>query len=89
MHSSQAYLVYLIHWPVPLNPNGNDIFYPTLPDGSRDVDNSVTLAETWRQMEEMQLKGKVRAIGVSNFSKKTLEEILPTARIVPAVNQVS
>ncbi|THH17093.1 hypothetical protein EW146_g3660 [Bondarzewia mesenterica] len=81
--------LYLIHWPVPLNPNGNDVFYPTLPDGRRDIDHSVSLSETWRQMEEMQKKGKVRAIGVSNFSQKTLEEeILPTAEIVPAVNQI-
>ncbi|KAJ3491286.1 hypothetical protein NLI96_g790 [Meripilus lineatus] len=34
------------------------------------------------------LDRKVRAIGVSNFSQKKLEEILPTATIVPAVNQL-
>jgi glycerol 2-dehydrogenase (NADP+) len=33
--------------------------------------------------------GKVRSIGVSNFSELMLEEILPTAEIVPAVDQVS
>jgi len=32
--------------------------------------------------------GKVRAIGVSNFSIKTLESLLKTAKVVPAVNQV-
>jgi len=26
----------LIHWPVPLNPNGNDPMFPKLGDGSRD-----------------------------------------------------
>lgn len=33
--------------------------------------------------------GKVRSIGVSNFSQMKLEEILPAASIVPVVNQVS
>ena len=32
--------------------------------------------------------GKVRAIGVSNFSEMKLQEILPTAEILPAVDQV-
>lgn len=33
--------------------------------------------------------GKVKSIGVSNFSEVKLEEILSTAEIVPAVDQVS
>ena len=33
-------------------------------------------------------KGKVRSIGVSNCSEKMLEQILPTAKIIPAVNQL-
>jgi len=32
--------------------------------------------------------GLVKAIGVSNFSQKVLEELLPAARISPAVNQL-
>lgn len=34
------------------------------------------------------LSGKAKSIGVSNFSELKLEEILPTAEIVPAVNQL-
>ncbi|KAJ8515489.1 hypothetical protein ONZ45_g7101 [Pleurotus djamor] len=34
------------------------------------------------------LDRKVKAIGVSNFSEKKLEEILPTAEVVPVVNQL-
>lgn len=33
--------------------------------------------------------GKVKSIGVSNFSQTKLEEILPTAEIIPAVDQVA
>ena len=80
--------VCLIHWPVPLNPNGNHPVFPKLPDGTRDVDYSWKIADTWKQMEALVKKGKVKSIGVSNFSEKKLEEILPTAEIVPAVDQV-
>lgn len=73
---------------MPLNPKGNDPVFPKLPDGTRDIDYSWSIAETWKQMEAVVKKGKVKAIGVSNFSQKKLEEILPTAEIVPAVDQV-
>lgn len=39
-------------------------------------------------MEKLLSTGKVKTIGVSNFSIKTLEVLLPQATIVPAVNQV-
>lgn len=32
--------------------------------------------------------GKVKAIGVANYSKRYLEQLLPHASIVPAVNQI-
>ncbi|KAJ7064645.1 Aldo/keto reductase [Mycena amicta] len=80
--------LYLIHWPVALNPNGNHPSFPTLPDGKRDVIHSWDLKDTWKQMEALVKNGKVRSIGVSNFSEKNLEKILPTAEIVPAVDQL-
>lgn len=39
-------------------------------------------------MEKAYKDGKVKAIGVSNFSQMKLEEILPTAEIKPVVNQL-
>lgn len=50
-----------------------------------------TFSETWAKMEKVFLeshKGKVKAIGVSNFSIKNLEILLKTAEVMPAVNQV-
>lgn len=43
----------------------------------------------WAAMEECQRIGLTKAIGVSNFSSKKLLQILATAKIPPAVNQVS
>lgn len=43
---------------------------------------------TWGAMEKLYDSGKARAIGVSNFSCKKLEDLLDVARVPPAVNQV-
>lgn len=61
---------------------------PMRPNGNRDIDESWDLKDTWKGMEAMVKKGKVKAIGASNFSQKVLERILPTAEIIPAVNQL-
>ncbi|KIJ32165.1 hypothetical protein M422DRAFT_61583 [Sphaerobolus stellatus SS14] len=78
----------LMHWPVPLNPNGNHPMFPSLPDGTRDVDKGWSIVDTWKQMEKLYKAGKVKAIGVSNFSQLKLEELLPHVEVVPAVNQL-
>ncbi|KAF8551590.1 Aldo/keto reductase [Imleria badia] len=80
--------LYLIHWPVALNPNGNHPVFPTRPNGNRDVDESRDLKDTWKDMEALVKKGKVRSIGASNFSQMMLQKILPAAEIIPAVNQL-
>ncbi|GAA5829661.1 hypothetical protein JCM3766R1_001254 [Sporobolomyces carnicolor] len=80
--------LYLIHWPVPLNPNGNDPMFPKNEDGSRDLDKEWSVAKTWEQMEEVQKKGLSKAIGISNFSESFVEELLKTAKIPPAANQI-
>ncbi|WFD44596.1 hypothetical protein MPSI1_003264 [Malassezia psittaci] len=44
----------------------------------------------WKQMENLleTRKGKVKSIGISNFSVKTLNELLPHCKVIPAVNQI-
>jgi 2,5-diketo-D-gluconate reductase A len=44
--------------------------------------------ETWRAMEEVYRSGRVRAIGVSNFSRHHLQRLLAETDVVPAVNQI-
>ena len=64
--------LYLIHWPNPA----------TMRDNWAELN-----AESWQAMEEAVQAGKIRAIGVSNFRKHHLDELLKTAEIKPAVNQ--
>ncbi len=65
--------LYLIHWPNPLK--------------FRDEWQQRN-ADSWRAMEEALEAGKVRAIGVSNFRPHHLDELLKTAKVTPAVNQI-
>ena len=44
--------------------------------------------DTWQVMEEYVRQGKVRSIGVSNFNRHHLEDLLAYAEIRPAINQI-
>lgn len=44
--------------------------------------------ETYRALEEIYQEGKAKAIGVSNFLPHHLEELLLSASVIPAVNQI-
>jgi diketogulonate reductase-like aldo/keto reductase len=44
--------------------------------------------ETWRAMERLLADGKTRAIGVSNYTIRHLDELLASCHIAPVVNQV-
>lgn len=71
--------VFLMHWPQATTP---------IPDRKPlRPHESPTFVETWKMMEPL-VGPSCRAIGVSNFSQKTLDTLLAAARIVPAVNQV-
>jgi diketogulonate reductase-like aldo/keto reductase len=56
----------------------------------RTAENYIPLdvPATWGAMEKLYDSGKARAIGVSNFSCKRMEDLLAIARVTPAVNQV-
>lgn len=43
---------------------------------------------TWRAMVELQRQGRVRSIGVSNFTEQHLHDVIDATGVVPAVNQV-
>jgi len=44
--------------------------------------------DTWRALEQLYKEGRVRSIGVSNFLRHHLEDLLTAAEVVPMVNQM-
>ncbi|CDO95211.1 unnamed protein product [Kluyveromyces dobzhanskii CBS 2104] len=87
--------LYLIHWPVPLKTasikDGNYMTFPKTADDKIDVDiEEWNFVKTWEKMQHLPQTGKTRAIGVSNFSVKNIEELLAANPdfIVPAANQI-
>lgn len=44
--------------------------------------------ESWRALEKILESGRVRAIGVSNYTVRHVNELLGRSRVVPAVDQV-
>ncbi|KAL2852023.1 hypothetical protein BJY01DRAFT_232657 [Aspergillus pseudoustus] len=77
--------LYLMHWPVTLDPSPNDENY-----GKEDRTVHAVgwdFRDTWREMEKLLATGKVKAIGVANFSTVNLAKLLASANNVPAVNQ--
>lgn len=48
----------------------------------------IDYVDTWKAMEKLLATGKVKAIGVSNFNIRRLEDLLKRSSVVPAVNQI-
>lgn len=44
--------------------------------------------DTWRALEQLYKEGRIRAIGVSNFLRHHLEDLLQSTEVVPMVNQM-
>jgi diketogulonate reductase-like aldo/keto reductase len=63
--------LFLVHWPLLMNPEGNDDKFPKLPDGSRDIIKGFNHVDTWKQMEKLVGTGKTKAIGVCNVGPLT------------------
>ncbi|KAK4470051.1 hypothetical protein MN116_005580 [Schistosoma mekongi] len=65
---------------------GGDLF-PTDSNGQLCLDN-VPHEETWKEMEKLVDEGLVKSIGLSNFNKRQIENILKHCRIKPANLQI-
>lgn len=81
--------VFLMHWPWALKPDEKASSQSLTPDEMVPIrpSESPTYIETWKKMEPL-VGPKCRSIGVSNFTQKTLDALLETATIVPAINQI-
>jgi diketogulonate reductase-like aldo/keto reductase len=62
-------------------------WFPLRESGVFDLAN-IDPVTTYKAMEKLLSTGKVRAIGVSNFTISRLDELLSRTDVVPAVNQV-
>ncbi|XP_023117802.1 aldo-keto reductase family 1 member B1 [Amphiprion ocellaris] len=77
--------LYLVHFPVGLKKVGDELF--PMKDGKM-LTTDIDYVDVWRGMEALKASGKVKSIGVSNFSILQLERLLALCRVPPAVNQV-
>lgn len=66
--------LYLIHAPWPWDDIGKDCTEENI--------------ASWRAMEKLYNDGKIRAIGVSNFSESDIQALIDACDIVPMVNQI-
>ncbi|EPT02531.1 hypothetical protein FOMPIDRAFT_1022863 [Fomitopsis schrenkii] len=82
--------LYLIHWPVAFSnstePGKN--FFPQSKEGWVDLDTETSLVETWKALVDLQKTGKVKTIGVSNFTIEQIQGIADATGVWPAVNQI-
>ncbi|XP_026208846.1 aldo/keto reductase [Anabas testudineus] len=68
--------LYLIHWP---GTQGLAV------DDQRNPGNR---AQSWATLEELHAQGKLKAIGVSNYTPKHMKELIQSCKVRPAVLQV-
>jgi diketogulonate reductase-like aldo/keto reductase len=69
--------LYLIHWPVSFQkPEQKKVRAPINPEDGGVHVIDVPIEETWKALEALVEKGKIRSIGVSNFTREKIEDIL-------------
>ncbi|XP_056156635.1 glyoxal reductase [Lampris incognitus] len=68
--------LYLIHWP---GTQGLSV---------TDQRNPGNRAQSWAALEELYAQGKLRAIGVSNYTPAHMKELMQSCKVAPAVLQV-
>ncbi|CAJ0939561.1 unnamed protein product, partial [Mesorhabditis belari] len=66
--------LFIIHWPGSSNR-------------SESPKNAALRRQSWETMEKLHEQGKLRAIGVSNYLERHLEELLSHTKVLPAVDQ--
>jgi len=77
--------LYLVHWGIAfvhgeeLEPIGKDGLVKT---------ETISVQETWKEMEKLVEKGLVKSIGVANFTAPMLVDLLSYTKIKPVVNQI-
>jgi predicted oxidoreductase len=65
----------------------SDQIIPKNEKGQVLLDNT-SIEDTWVEMERLLASGKVKNIGVSNFTRSEIEHLLKSAKHKPDVNQI-
>ncbi|OUS47017.1 putative glycerol dehydrogenase [Ostreococcus tauri] len=68
--------LFSLEWPVVHKP------------GTTEVDSEGSLEETWAALEKCVADGRVKALGVANFSVPAVERLMKCCKVKPAVNEV-
>ncbi len=76
--------LYLIHWPVALK---RGVLFPRSGNDMISLED-LPVSQTWEALERVKEKGLCRHIGVSNFSVPKLRDLVASARVKPAMNQI-
>ncbi|KAI9370458.1 NADP-dependent oxidoreductase domain-containing protein [Aspergillus egyptiacus] len=76
--------LYLMHWPVAWR-RGTEQFPK---DGDKPAVVDTDYLDTYKAMEKLLSTGKVKAIGVSNFSQAEMKRLVENATVPPAVHQL-
>ncbi len=76
--------LYLMHWPVAFK---HGVSFPSKDEDYLSLEE-VPIIETWNAMIEAKKQGLVKHIGVSNFSRKKLEDLMSKTTEIPEMNQV-
>ncbi|KAI0483914.1 putative aldehyde reductase [Xylariaceae sp. FL0804] len=75
----------MMHYPVTFRRGADE--FPRDAEGKM-IHGETSFLDTWKAMEKLVKKGKVRALGVSNFSQGELETLIQGSSTVPAVHQM-
>lgn len=76
--------LYLIHWPIAFKPG---IGFATHREEYYTYQD-VPLTQTWEAMQEQKMAGKAKHIGVSNFNRAKLGQLLAVEGQKPEMNQI-
>lgn len=69
--------LYLMHWPVAFNPE----------KAGSVLDKDTSILDTWRAMEDLVRAGLTKHIGISNFAKHDVDDLLSQCEICPTAHE--
>ena len=69
--------LYLIHWPVAFKPD----------EPGTIIDKDTSILDTWHAMEDLVRAGLTKHIGISNFAKHDVEDLLSHCKICPTAHE--